>query len=499
MDSTILSTEAISAIIGLKSKVPTTPGEMARSLKVAFYPSPDIDEKLKTFLVLIETILRGAGVTVISYNDALREGHHGHVGRGIVLIAAGEGESGNLAIDHVSSLTENTVIGIFYRRMPGFGQTRFQQRVDSIVHALVWHMVHIIIYVDDETWTVCTMNGAIDTFSLSQLEDRVVKALIPKIAAPVRPPQKRDYTTEFDAFDPFALEYQASVCEMLVGANLWGESGLLASQTKLDDLSYRNNKYRRIAAAYLSYRTGMSYGFLARQLPLAVTPAIRVEEAHKLLQYIAWEEKDFIELDDQIVIAPKICNVRYLVRVPPVTVLCTRSGCEKTKINPHKDLVILRLSKGRVSLGLAKHLPEGSDCQPSFDTLIILAHAVGNSIIANLLARIIRNSKFGLALRHQGLAMVHWHGMIDQSCLPPGYYLHGNDNPPVSCSTPQAAIYALVGKLASFETSILENVEYAGDAHVEPSHGTNFCGSSMKELSRIVGGNQSGHSIAKAL
>jgi hypothetical protein len=488
METTVLSTEAITKIIGCKSPVPLTPQEMARSLRVAFYPSLSASEKLEKFLATLRAIFIRVGVNVMSYDDALREGNNRHIGKGIVLIAAGDGEPGNLAIDHVASLTENTVVGVYCGKQPGIGESRLQRRVDALVGALVWHMVHGIIYVDDESWTICNMNGAIDTFSLEQLEDRVLYSLIPKLAAPVVPPQKGDFTTQKDAFEPRVPKYQLSVHDMLAGSALWGESGLLATQTRLDELTYRNHKYKRIAAAYLSCRTGMSYGFLCRQLPLAVPPAMELDDAHKMLRRIDWERKDFIEIDGHMLIAAKLRDKRFVLRIPEVTVLCTRSGCDKARPDPSKDLVTLTLSKGRVLLGLARGLPEGSDCQPSFDTLIILAHAVGNAILASILAKIKPDSKFTLALKHQGLAIAHWHGFIDSTVLPEGYYLHGDHNPPVSCSTPQAAIYALMGKFAALQKSIAEGNEFLGDAHIEPSHGTNLCGRSIKDLARLVSG-----------
>jgi len=488
MEAAVLSTEAISRIIGCKSTVPLTPQEMACSLRVAFYPAVNTSETLEKFLAILRVILIRAGVNVISYDEALSEGNNSRVRKGIVLIAPGEGEPGNLAIDHVASLTDNTVVGVYCGAMPGMGESRFQNRVDVLVSALVWHMVQVIIYVDDESWTICTMNGGIDTFSLAQLEARALDSLIPKLAAPVVPPQMSDFAVQKDAFEPSVPNYQISVHDMLAGSVLWGESGLLASQTRLDELTYRNHKYKRIAAAYLSSRTGMSYGFLSRQLPLAVTPAIELDYAHQMLRRIDWEQKDFIEIDDQMLVAAKLGDKRFVLRVPEVTVLCTRSGCDKARLDPSKDLVTLTLSKGRVMLGLAKGLPEGSDCQPSFDTLIILAHAVGNAILASILAKIKPCSKFALALKHQGLAITHWHGFIDATSLPEGYYLHGNNNPPVSCSTAQAAIYGLRGKLAALQKSIADGKEYLGDAHIEPSHGTNMCGRSIKDLARLVTG-----------
>src|SRR5207244_7092288 len=103
--------------------------------------------------------------------------------------------------------------------------------------------------------------------------------------------------------------------------------------------------------------------------------------------------------------------------------LCTRSGCEKTKLDPVTDLVTLTLSKGRIALGTAKGLLEGSDCQPSFDTMTIMSHAVGNAIIASILKRISASSRFVASLNLMGVELVTWYGFLDSSLLSLGDYL----------------------------------------------------------------------------
>ena len=233
----------------------------------------------------------------------------------------------------------------------------------------------------------------------------------------------------------------------------------------------------------------MSYGFLARQLPTKFRASIDVNDAHPMLRRLDWDEKDFIELDGRLLIAPKLNGQRFIVKVPDVSVLCTRSGCEKTRLNPAMDLVKLGLNSGKVTMGTPEGLSNGSDCQPSFDTTTILSHAVGNAIVASVLEGRASGSKFACALSNKGLAIAHWHGFLQESHLPAGYFSYGQDNPPVSCSTPQAALYALSGKLAGLQRSIQDGTEYSGDAHIEPSHGTNLTGSSLVELAQIVAGN----------
>ncbi len=485
-ESAILSVAAMCRILGYKPHLPLTPMEMAKSLRVAFYPANSSSQKLAEFLNQLRVALVGSGVEVISYEKALSEGSGGRVGKGIVLFAPGEGEEGNLAIDHVAGLSTNTVVGVLDGTLPGMEENRLQKRINALVSALVWHMVHVVIYIDDTSWTICNMNGAIDTFSLESLEDRTLHSLIPKLAAPVVPPQQGDFEVHDNAFDASAPDYRTNVQDILAGSVVWGKTGLLPSQTKMEELAFRNSRYRRIAAAYLSGRTGMSYGFLARQLPMRVKPALDLDKTAPVLRRLDWTEKDFLEIDGHLLVALKLGDRRFLVKIPEVSVLCTRSGCEKAKLDPTKDIVKLTLSRGSVILGKPTGVGEENECQPSFDTISILAHAVGNAIVASILVKVRPSSRFVFALGYRGLALAHWHGYIDATSLPVGYHLHGEANPPVSCSTPQAAIFALSGKLACLHRSFAEGREYLGDVHVEPSHGTNITGGSLTDLAQSV-------------
>jgi hypothetical protein len=481
-----LSVDAMRRILGIKSPVALTPAEMAKSLRVAFYPTRRTTQKLEGFLARLREGLIACGAKVISYEEALAEGANGRIGKGIVLVAPGEGETGNLAIDHVASLSSNTVVGVLDGTLPGLGEGRLQKRLNALVGALVWHMAHVIIYIDDLSWTLCNMNGAIDTFSLDGLEQRIPDSLVPKLAAPVVPPQRADFDVREGAFDPSAEGCHPHISDLLAGAELFGKAGLLLSQTSIADLAFRNNKYKKIAAAYLSWRTGMSYGFLARQLQTVIEPALERDDAPRALKNKPWEETDFHEIDGSLYVAVNFNGRRWLVRVPEVAVLCTRSGCNKTDLDPRRDIVKLALKDGRFIFATPREVAENGDCQPSFDTATILAHAVGNVVVASVLGRLRPQSSYYSVMNTDGLALAHWHGFLHPADLPPGYYFYGQANPPVSCSTPQAAIYALAGKLAALEKNLTEGIEYIGDVHEEPSHGTNMIGASLVGLAHLI-------------
>jgi hypothetical protein len=107
---------------------------------------------------------------------------------------------------------------------------------------------------------------------------------------------------------------------------------------------------------------------------------------------------------------------------------------------------------------------------------------VGNALVASLQHALRPGQAFAKTLAQSGLALAHWHGYLHHATLPPGYVVYGESNPPVSCSTLQAAILALRGKLDAFAGTIAAGQEYAGDAHVEPHHGVNLTGPTLVQL-----------------
>ena len=109
-----LSTEASARALGLNGEIPLSATAMAKSLRVAFYPNGSNTLKLSGFLDSLKQALISSGVEIMSYEQALAAGKDGCVGEGIILFAPGEGETGNLAIDHVSvSYTHLTLPTIY--------------------------------------------------------------------------------------------------------------------------------------------------------------------------------------------------------------------------------------------------------------------------------------------------------------------------------------------------------------------------------------------------
>jgi hypothetical protein len=453
-------------ILALNKQVPVTPETMAAGLRVTFFPVVATSELLRSFAQRLENALLAAGVQVVPYAEAMDPSRHGKLQENLVVIATGDLQTGNLPVDHVQSLRTTTIVGIVEGPCPAEGETADQEKLNRIVHTLTWSIVQVAIYVDRDGWTITTMNGAVIPCDLAgPFQQDVLDLLVPKLAAPVVPPHAADFDLRKGVLDLRAPELLPYVDDFVRSGPLWAQTGLLLFHTSMDRLDFRNAFYKRIAAAYLDHRSGMSYGFLARQVALPYHPS--------------WFEQTPLEE-----ITLTLAGDMLTLAVPEVWVLTTRSGCDKSHIDPATDLLLMGLSGGRVVLATPGGLDRHIDSKPSYDTSTILAHALANALVARVLSRLRPGAGFASMLDSTGAALAHWHGPIVSDAVPDGYVVHGTENPPVSCSTRQAALFAFTGKLDALETSLRDKISFEGDIHIEPHHGVNMTGASLFSLAQ---------------
>jgi hypothetical protein len=489
-ESPVITDEAIQAMLGITARVPLTPEAMAQSLHVTFFPGGRMTPRLEAFTEKIRNALEESKVDVIPYERALSNGIRRKVKEGIVIVAPGDLESGNLPVDHLPNLRTNTVMGILDGPCPALGIGGQQEKLNTIVETLAWNIFQVVIYVEDHTWTICTMNGAIIRCpDPSAFRSDVFSTLVPKLAAPVVPPHAADFNMREGALDLYSDRYRPYVNDFEKAAPLWAETGLMLFHTSLESLAFRNTYYKRVAAAYLDKRSGMSYGFLSRQIAPSIHPADEMSAVGKLPEFSGLEEKGFARIGDRLFVHLRFGPRQFVLEVPPVHVLATRSGCDKAHINGHRDLMLLGLHAGMISVETPSS-GEGLDFRPSYDTLTILAHALSNALIGGVLAGTGNAAPFARTLAEGGMALAHWHGDVDPALFPAGYAVFGLENPPVSCSTHQAAMYTLRGKLEVFGRAFMQGLPYLGDIHIEPHHGVNVTWPSLFGLaSRLLGRN----------
>ena len=532
-----LSQKAIQKILGLGEELaPLKPEEMARHLTVTFYPEEGqiFSPRAKSFSDRLKQALIKLGVNVLPYEESLvsipfvqilwgyakalsnnfrvavnkllsipnskhyitlkiisqiRKGKK--IRKRVRVIALGEGPTGNLPMDNVASFTHSTVVTIL--DMPeGIDEgSDFYVHFDTAFKLFAYHMTNIVIGVGEKKWILYNFNASHPMYPLDKdFEKHLLYSLIPKLAAPIRPPRLSSFILKRGFFDVDDIKHVPFVKDLVESGPVLEKTGLYPAGKSVHELAFRNEFYEWVGRVHLDHRSGMSFGFLARQLPVKLPPVLAFTEAKKRFGDSVPAEGDYFTFGGAIFVIIHTAHGRVCVEVPEVWVLTQRSGANKTRISPHKDIIKMGLVKGKKVLETPRGLKLLSYFKPSFDTEVILAHAVGNAIFGAVLKYFHPGSVFAETLEKSGMAISHWHGYINPKFIPAGWHVYGQDCPPVSCSSPQSAVYAFQGKEKAFLESVARGEEYLGDVHVEPQHGTNINYGSLKELGKFLNSNK---------
>ncbi|MCX7004199.1 MAG: hypothetical protein NTV22_13140 [bacterium] len=469
--------DAATALLGLTPPVPLTRPAMARSLQVMFAPGTRVTPRLQVFGAKLRAAFNALGVRECPVAEALTAGER--LDARIVPILLGEPALDLLALGRlpVQSLQINQVVGVFDRPCPLSAHSDPQTRLATLAHIMAAHLTTLCIFVTDATWVVCTMNGAVLTYAngASLVED-IGHDLVPKLAARIVPPRADEVAWHYESFDPHDPACAAALADFRACTGVWARSGLISAHAAPLDLPFRSPLHKMLVLSYLDHRTGMSYGFLARQLPVACAPAMPLDCAPPAFARRVREAAPLCEHDGWHYVQIRLRERDYAVPVPEVAILCTRSGCDKARLVPEADLVRMSLAHGRVTIETPCGIARPDEFRPSYDTSTIFAAALGNCFVASLLGALRRAAPFATALRQNGLALSHWHAELPAERTPPGYVRHGSDNPAVPCATAQGALYALLGKLNAVAASLDAAGTYRGDVQIEPQHGTMLCG-----------------------
>ncbi len=516
----MLSQEAIKKILDIKAKVHLHPEDMAKHLTLTFYPYDEskVSNNIKKFAHKLKTTLASLGVKFIDFEDALVSlpksrvvkvvsrttlahimkavgiGDSNYPGLdalrhmrfdkkvkpGVSVIALGEHETGNLPMDRTMSFTETSVISILDLPSNIKDDSLFHEHFDTMMQLFTHHMTNVAIVVDARKWILYNFNASHPTY---RMEDKnftkhLLHGLVPKIAAPIKPPLLTEFTILKETFNPYDEYHKLYVNDLVQSGLLLEKTGLYPSGKSLEELPFRNEFYRWIGRVHLDHRSGMSYGFLARQLPIEVSPMF---EYNDLLV-----NNDFFYDKGILHVVLHLPQGKFYMRVPDVWVLTQRSGANKTNMDPNDDIIKIGLVNGRMFIQKPAGLKLKPSYKTSFDTKVILANAVGNAIIASILQHFNQASIFADKAIKSGLAIAHWHGYLNRDLVPDGWFLHGEDNPHVSCSSPQSAIYALYGKMRVFFEALQKSKEFMGDIHIEPHHGTNINYWSLVDLGQFL-------------
>lgn len=451
----------IKKILDIKKDVFLTPQEMADNLVVTFYPTENTNELIKNFTKDLQKTFLDLGATIIPYKDCiiklslqerlkLKLPFYAKFGKkikkGIAIIVEGESKTRNLAISKLVSLRENPIVTIIQEPKEINKNSSYLEHMNTSLNLFAYHMTNLVILVNNQDFAIYSLNGSHPYFPKKEnFKQNILNELIPKISAPVMPPSLKEFAIEYGVFNVNDDYYKPFIEDLTIGGALLEKTGLYPKKRLVSELNFRNNFYKFIGKKYLDNRNGMSYGFVARQLPANLSKEI-----------------------------------------PDVWVLTSKSGSDKSKLDKYKDIIKIGLVNGKMIIQTPIGVDIQGDYKPSFDTRVILAHAVGNAILAKEMKQKKLNWEFQKNLENNGMAIVHWHGYIKNINLLGKALEYGDNNPSVSCSSAQSAIYALQDKLNYGLKTIQENQEYNYEVHIEPHHGSNIIYKSIIDLANIL-------------
>ena len=529
-----ISNRALHAILGTATDTPLEPNQMAKGLKVTFFPyaKGDVNDETLAFVEELKRALEELGIEILPYEKVqskfgkkkwikwytlaslntlkgrvlrlfgvkydtkgqdlktlkfIRKGER--IKKGIVIIAVGESETGRLPMDFTMSFRETSIVTIIDMPKHIKKNTNFLTHFDTAMDLFAHHMTNIVIAVSKDKWLTYNFNAAHPIYSRKEdMKPHLLSGLIPKLTAPIQPPRLKEFTIREQMFDANDEEHKPFVDDLINASRLLEKAKIYPPGKSIHDLPWRNEFYNWVGRIHLDERTGMSYGFLARQLPVEAPDLISYRKAKRKFSELR-DDRDFFYHDNNLYLIVELADGRHAIKVPEVWVLTQRSGSDKTQFDPNKDLIKMGLKNGELFLETPMGLSFKQGYRPSFDTRVILAHAVGNALVAGILKHLDSKNTFVKQLESNGMAIAHWHGYLKQGSIPKNWHVHGPDKPHVACSTPQSAVYALEGKLSALILALHSQQEYLRDIHIEPHHGTNAIMPTLQEFAEFISEN----------
>lgn len=331
----------------------------------------------------------------------------------------------------------------------------YEKKIPIGVNTLVKTFSEIVVGVSKSRLSILNMNLSDSVFSADRFDDFVAKSLIPKIYVPILPLSLSRF--EISHYDPHQSDDVAKLQKL---SKAMEPTGLLPTGFKIDTVIKRQS-HRDIVDWMSKGRTGVSYGFVAYAEPPKYVGALEVSpETWDTLSPMPGFSADELRQNDQ--------QRRYLrlqqekgwtyQQLPDIWLLSSRSGSNKTNLNPATDILRIGLTD-RLYLQCPEGVdPTTSDVKPSYDLYVMVSLALGAALFA---PKLIEN----------GMPMVHFHGYPEKNWFAPDYeYCAGVENPSVPCGTYESGVFNFMGIQRLVE-------RHGSQVHlaslVEPDHGTN--------------------------
>ncbi len=521
-----LELKTIVALTGMPVKKdivnPKQPHEMATRVKVTFRPLPDSYRNMivKDFRQQLEDKLRENGVQVIPWEEAsdaskgimakliaprkVRSSIHAVIDvkreystfrkvmsgvaetiygwmrkpeRSVMDILKISGWADDFTARYVQD-PFNTQIITLMPLDPEFAaeSTSYDRKIAIGLSNLISTMSEIVMGVAPDKFSLINMNLSDSIFKKEEIDSFILNSLIPKIYAPIKPPVlNRFKQSEYSPEESVYVEQLTNLGKQARDTELFPHGSKFSE--KVSRLSHRD-----VVERILEGRTGVSYGFIA----LAEAPIYEGKKKLKKADWASLKEIDGLsneyvrESDDgRWYVKTKINKKETYQQVPDIWIVTSRSGCDKTNLDPNRDIVRIGLIKGKLQLQTPKGIDLARrDIRPSFDTFVILAQAMATAL-------------YTPALIKDGLPILHFHGYPDPSWFGNSEYFAGAKNPSLPCGTVEAA---LLNYNAIFEVANQNGTSIKMLCLVESDHGVNILGMDRDYVvDRLKQGVQEGH------
>jgi len=354
--------------------------------------------------------------------------------------------------------------------------TTYDRKIAIGIQNLIATMSEIIMGIAPDKFSLVNMNLSDSIYLNEGMDDFVLNSLIPKIYAPIKPPVLNRFKKgEYDPEESVFPKQLAELGRLIKSTNLYPRGSKFSEKVK-------RQSHKDVVEKIMEGRTGVSYGFIA----LAEAP---VYEGKAIITKATWDKLTKVKsVDDDMVRENKegrwyvrtVINEKEIYQqVPDIWITTSRSGSDKTNLDPKSDRVRIGVVKGKLHLETPKGVDlNRKDIRPSFDTYVILAQALAAALYTPDLIK-------------DGLPILHFHGYPDPDWFGKDEYHSGARNPSLPCGTVEAALlnYSAIYELANKNGSGMKML-----CLVESDHGVNIMGLDKDHIiKRLTDGVNEGH------
>ena len=338
------------------------------------------------------------------------------------------------------------------------GKTSYDRKIVIGLNNLITTMSEIVMGIAPDRFSLVNMNLSDSIYLNAEMDEFILYSLIPKIYAPIKPP----VLTRFKKgeYDPSHSVFPKQLSDL---GKLVEPTSLFPQGSKFSDQIPRLS-HRDVVEKILEGRTGVSYGFIAMaEAPRYEGPVTVTKEVWDTFSDIESLNDDSVRESEEgrWYVKTHIGGRDTYQQVPDIWIVTSRSGSNKTNLDPETDVVRIGLIKGKLYLETPRGVDlHRRDIRPSFDTYVILAQAMAATLYMPKLIK-------------EGLPILHFHGYPDPAWFGRSEYFAGARNPSLPCGTVEAA---LLNFSAIYELANRNGESISMLCLVESDHGVNIIG-----------------------